>query len=81
MWLPLARRGIVAAGLIVFLLALRELDAVVMLDTRIFPLRIYDKIHYSMLADEANLALLYLLWILAPALLLTLLLSRRRPAG
>ena len=36
---------------------------------------------YSMLADEANLALLYLLWILAPALLLTLLLSRRRPAG
>lgn len=66
--LPLAGPGVLGAGLLVLVLALREVDAVVLLETRIFPLLIYDKIHYSRLADEANLVLLYLLWISLPVL-------------
>jgi ABC-type Fe3+ transport system permease subunit len=81
-WGPLGLRGILAGGLVVFVLALREVDAVMLLDTRIFPLRLYDKIHYSRLADEANLAFLYLAYLLVPAVLTALLLRRpRRAAG
>jgi iron(III) transport system permease protein len=79
-WLPLSARGIAAGALLAFLLALRELDAIVLLESQVFPIRLYDKIHYSRLADEANLTLLYLGHLLLPALALALLLGRsRRP--
>jgi ABC-type Fe3+ transport system permease subunit len=80
--LPLAARGLLATTLLVFVLALREVDAVVLLETRLFPLRLYDKVHFSRLADEANLTLLYLAWMLVPAVLAALTLAwhaRRRP--
>jgi ABC-type Fe3+ transport system permease subunit len=76
--LPLVLPGLVATALLVLVLALREIDAVVLLETRLFPLRLYDKIHFSRLADEANLTLLYLAWMLVPALLAALLLAWRR---
>jgi iron(III) transport system permease protein len=76
--LPLAGTGIAAAALLVLVLALREIDAVVLLETRLFPLRIYDKVHYSQWADEANLTLLYLAWLLVPALGAALLLGWKR---
>ncbi len=66
--LPLAAPGLLAAFVLTLLLALREVDAVVLLETRLFPLLIYDKIHYGRLADEANLALAYLGYLLGPAL-------------
>jgi ABC-type Fe3+ transport system permease subunit len=70
--LPLAAPGLVASGLLVLVLALRELDAVVLLETGLLPLRLYDKIHYSRLADEANLALVNLGLILGPLVLAAL---------
>jgi ABC-type Fe3+ transport system permease subunit len=71
--------GFVAAALLVLVLALRELEVVMVLDTRILPLRLYDKIHFSRLADEANLLLYCVAIQLAPAALLGLgrLLARR----
>jgi ABC-type Fe3+ transport system permease subunit len=81
--LPLVLPGLVATALLVLVLALREIDAVVLLETRLFPLRLYDKVHFSRLADEANLTLLYLAWMLVPAVLAALALAwqaRRRPA-
>jgi iron(III) transport system permease protein len=82
-WGPLAWRGLLGGALVVLVLALREVDAVILIETRILPLRLYDKIHYSRLADEANIALLYVGILLVPALLAALLLGRRgkRPAG
>lgn len=77
-WLPLAGPGLGASALLVLVLALREIDAVVLLETRLFPLRLYDKVHYSQWADEANLTLLYLGWLLVPALAAALLLGLRR---
>lgn len=68
--LPAAAPGLLASGLVAFVLALRELDAVVLLETGLFPLRLYDKIHYSRMADEASLALLCLCIVLGPLLLL-----------
>ncbi len=67
---PLALPGIVVSALLVLVLALREIDALVLLETGLFPLRIYDKIHFSRLADETNLALLYLVMLLGPLALL-----------
>jgi ABC-type Fe3+ transport system permease subunit len=75
-WGPQARRGILLGALLVFLLALRELDAIVLIQSQVFPLHLYDKIHFSRLADEANLALLYLGQLLIPALLAALVASR-----
>ncbi|MCA9316361.1 MAG: iron ABC transporter permease [Planctomycetes bacterium] len=70
--------GLVAGALLTFVLALREIEAVMVLDARILPMRLYDKIHFSRLADEANLLLLCVLVQLAPALLLAGLLALRR---
>jgi iron(III) transport system permease protein len=80
-WLPLAGRGILAGALLVFLLALREIDAVVLIEPQIFPLRLYDKVHYSRLADEANLTILYLGHLLVPAVLVALVARRSRQAA
>lgn len=82
-WGPLAGWGILGGALAVLVLALRELDTVLSIDTRIFPLRIYEKIHFSRLADEANLAFLYVGILLVPAILATLAIAwgrRRRRA-
>jgi iron(III) transport system permease protein len=79
--LPQAALGLLATAVLTLVLALREVDAVVLIETRLFPLRLYDKIHYSRLADEANLALLALLWLFVPAALLAglwAMLRRRR---
>lgn len=78
--LPAAGPGLLAGALVALVLALRELDAVVLVETGLFPLRLYDKIHYSRMADEASLALLCLLVVLGPLLLLAGLraLARRR---
>jgi iron(III) transport system permease protein len=67
-WGPLAGPGIVVGGLLVLVLALREVDAVILVDPRILPLRLFDKIHFSRLADEANLAFLYVGLLLVPLL-------------
>ena len=46
-WGALAGPGILGGGLAVLVLALREIDAIIEIDARVFPLRIYDKIHFS----------------------------------
>ena len=69
-WGPSTWMGIAAAGLVVLVLSLRELEAVILLDARILPMRLYDKIHFSRLTDEANLLFLCLIYLLVPALLL-----------
>jgi iron(III) transport system permease protein len=80
---PLSVLGVLAGGLAVFVLALRELDSVMLLDLRILPIRLYDKIHFNRMGDEANLLFLCLLYLLVPALVCALLLWlwRRRPNG
>ena len=60
------------------MLALRELDAVVLIDLRILPIRLYDKIHFSRMADEANLLFLCQAYLLGPALLAALIVAIRR---
>jgi ABC-type Fe3+ transport system permease subunit len=80
-WGALAGPGILGGALAVLVLALREVDAIIEIDARVFPLRIYDKIHFSRLADEANLAFLYVGILLVPALLTAVVLGalgRRR---
>jgi len=77
-WGALSWRGILAGGLAVLVLALREVDAIISLDDRIFPLRIYQKIHFSRLADEANLSFMYVGILLAPALVAAVVLGLRR---
>lgn len=66
---PLALPGLALTGLLSLVLALREIDVVVLLETRLLPLLIYDKIHFGRTVDEANLSLLYLAVLLVPALL------------
>jgi len=68
-WGPPAGPGLLAGAATVLVLALREIDTVIVIDAQVFPLRIYDKIHYSRLADEANLTFLYVGILLVPALL------------
>ncbi len=75
---PAALQGIVAGGLLVFVLALRELDSVILIDPRILPMRLYDKIHFNRMADEANLLFLCQAYLLGPALIAALLLALRR---
>ncbi len=77
-WGPLAGRGVLGGALVVLVLALREIEAVMLVDPRIYPLRIYDKIHFSRLADEANLTFVYVGLVLLPGLLAAFLLARRR---
>ena len=49
-----------------------------LIDPRILPVRLYDKIHFSRLADEANLLFLCVGILLLPALLLAVLAVRAR---
>jgi len=63
----LGHRGL--RRVLVFLMALCELDTVVLVDLRILPMRLYDKIHFNRMADEANLLFLCLAWFLLPALI------------
>lgn len=78
---PLSLPGVLAGGLLVLVLALRELDAVILVDARILPMRLYDKIHFNRMADEANLLFLCTAYLLVPALICAFLLTlwRRRP--
>jgi iron(III) transport system permease protein len=82
-WGPLGRRGILAGFLLVLVFALRETDALVLLEPGIYPIRIYDKVHFGRTGQVADLSMLLLAVALVPALLAAVLLSRRRraPAG
>jgi len=75
---PAAAPGVLAGGLVVLVLALRELDSVTLIDPRILPMRLYDKIHFNRMADEANLLFLCQAYLLGPALLAALILGLRR---
>lgn len=75
---PAAGAGIFAGGLLVLVLALRELDSVTLIDPRILPMRLYDKIHFNRMADEANLLFLCQAYLLGPALLAALIVAVRR---
>ncbi|MDF1702288.1 MAG: hypothetical protein P1V36_14135, partial [Planctomycetota bacterium] len=66
---PTAWLGVAAGGVMVLLMAMRELDTIVLVDARILPMRLYDKIHFNRMAEEANLLFLCLLWFLLPALI------------
>ena len=79
---PMTWVGVLSGGLLVLVLALRELDAIMLVDARVLPMRLYDKIHFNRMADEANLLFLCLGYLLIPALACALLmgLRRRRPA-
>lgn len=67
-WGPTAVRGALVGGLLVLILSLREFESVMLIEPRIYLARLYEKIHFSRLADEANLLFLYLLYVLVPAL-------------
>ena len=75
--LPMTWVGVLSGGLVVFVLALRELDAVMLVDARVLPMRLYDKIHFNRMADEANLLFLCLGYLLVPALVCALLVGLR----
>jgi iron(III) transport system permease protein len=74
---PLAFSGILTGALLVLVLALRELDSIILIDTRILPMRLYDKIHFNRMGDEANLLFLCLAYLLVPALIAAGLLALR----
>lgn len=81
-WGPLALRGIAGGFLLVLVLALRELDSLVLIETDILPVRIYDKVHYGRTGQVADLSMTYLGVLLLPALLAVACLRRRdRGAG
>lgn len=67
-WGPQALRGVLIGGLLVLILSLREFESVMLIEPRIYLARLYEKIHFSRLADEANLLFLYLIYVMAPAL-------------
>jgi iron(III) transport system permease protein len=75
---PQAWPGILAGGLLVLVFALRELDSVVLVDVRILPMRLYDKIHFNRMGDEANLLLMCVGYLLVPALAGLVLVRLRR---
>jgi iron(III) transport system permease protein len=79
-WGPLARRGIVAAALLVLVFALREIDAAVLVEPAVLPVRIYDMVHYGRTAQVADLSMAYLAVVLLPAIAAAVVLGRRRPA-
>ena len=76
-WGPLSLRGVLVGGLLVLILALREFESVMLIDPRIYLARLYEKIHFSRLADEANLLILYMLYVLVPVLLVAVLVGWR----
>jgi iron(III) transport system permease protein len=78
--LPLLTTGLVTTGLLCFVLAMRELDVVVLLDgaQRMLPMRIYNKVHYARDTEVAALCLIQLGAILLPWSAVQLLLPRRR---
>ena len=77
---PTAWMGVAAGGVLVWLLALRELDAIMLVDARILPMVLYNAIHFNRMAEQANLLYLCLLWFLLPLAVGVLLaaLARRR---
>jgi iron(III) transport system permease protein len=77
-WGPLARRGIAAGFLLALVLALRELDALVLLEPAVLPVRIYDKVHFGRTGQVADLSALLLGAILLPAVVAAAVLSTRR---
>lgn len=77
-WGPPSLRGILVGGLLVLILALREFESVMLIEPRIYLARVYEKIHFSRLADEANLLFLYILYVLGPCLGVAALLSLGR---
>ena len=79
-WAPLSARGWASAALLVLVFALRELDSVAVLETKILPVRIYDKVHYGRTGQVADLSMAYLAALLVPAVVLVLC-ARRRPPG
>ena len=78
-WLPLSARGIAGAFGLALVLALRELDGFVLVQSRLLPIRIYDNVHYGRTGQVADLSMAYLAMLLVPAVLAVTLL--RRPAG
>jgi ABC-type Fe3+ transport system permease subunit len=78
--LPMTWVGVLSGGLLVLVLALRELDAIMLVDARVLPMRLYDKIHFNRMADEANLLFLCLGYLMVPALVCALLLGLRARA-
>ncbi len=76
---PLARRGWVSAFLLVLVMALREVDSLVLVETGILPIRIYDKVHWGKTGAVADLSMAYVGVLLVPAVLAALLLRRSKP--
>ena len=68
--------------MLVWLLALRELDTIVLVDARILPMVLYNAIHFNRMAEQANLLFLCLLYFLIPLALAAVLvgLGRRKAA-
>jgi iron(III) transport system permease protein len=79
-WAPLSWRGVVAGFLLVLVFALRELDAIVMIEPNVLPVRIYDKVHQGKTGDVADLSMLYLAIVMVPGLVAAAL-SRPRREG
>jgi iron(III) transport system permease protein len=77
-WGPLSARGVAAAFLLVLVFSLRELDALVLIEPGILPVRIYDKVHFGRTGQVADLAMAYLAVLLVPAVAAVLLAGRRR---
>ena len=77
-WLPLSGRGIAGAFVLALVLALRELDSLVLVESGILPVKIYDDVHYGRTGRVADLSMAYLLILLIPALVAVALLRRRR---
>lgn len=77
-WLPLSGRGIAGGFVLALVLALRELDSLVLVESGILPVHIYDKVHYGRTGDVADLSMAYLGVLLIPALVAVALLRRRK---
>ena len=77
-WGPLSRRGWLSAFLLALVFALRELDAIVLIEPGILPVRIYDKVHYGKTGQVADLSMAYLAVLLVPAIIGVVLVGRRR---
>ncbi len=76
-WLPLSVRGIAGAFVLALVLALRETDSLVLVESGILPVRIYDKVHFGRTGQVADLSMAYLGLLVIPALLAVALLRRR----
>jgi iron(III) transport system permease protein len=80
-WLPLSGRGLTGAFVLALVLALRELDSLVLVESGILPVRIYDNVHYGRTGHVADLSMAYLGVLLIPALVAVALLRRRTGPG